>query len=82
MLVQGWSCFSPFSAVDFVSFYVEIPILLVLYLGWKVVKKTRLVGLEEMDLETDVYVVVPGEVVEKDGVGWKGRVETVVRWLF
>lgn len=63
------------------SFYVELPILLFLYLGWKFVKKTRLVRLEEMDLETDVYVVVPGEI-EKDWEGWKGRVQTVVRWIF
>lgn len=44
-------------------------------------KKTRLVRLEEMDLETDVYVVVPGEV-KKDREGWKGRVLTVFRWIF
>ncbi|KEF61891.1 AAT family amino acid transporter [Exophiala aquamarina CBS 119918] len=35
VLVQGWSCFSPtFSAVDFVSFYVELPIILVMFLFW------------------------------------------------
>ncbi len=57
VLVQGWSCFSPsFDAVSFVSFYVELPIMLVMYVIWKLVKRTRLVGLAEMDLETDVYV--------------------------
>ena len=35
VLVQGWSCFSPkFSGVDFVSFYVELPIMLVMFVGW------------------------------------------------
>lgn len=54
ILVQGWSCFSPtFSAVDFVSYYIELPLMLVMYVGWKVWKKTKVVKLERMDLETD-----------------------------
>lgn len=35
VLVQGWSSFTPtFSAVDFVSFYVELPVMALMYLGW------------------------------------------------
>ena len=35
VLVQGWSSFSPsFSAVDFVSYYIELPIMAVMFLGW------------------------------------------------
>jgi amino acid transporter, AAT family len=83
VLVQGWSSFSPrFSAIDFVSFYVELPIMLFLYLGWKFWKKTDLVTLEEMDLETDVYEVPSEEAVEGDRPGWKGRVQTAIRWIF
>jgi AAT family amino acid transporter len=53
VLVQGWSCFSPkFQAVDFVSFYVEIPVMLVMFVAWKVIKRTKWVKLEEMDLVT------------------------------
>jgi AAT family amino acid transporter len=56
ILVQGWSCFSPsFQAVDFVSFYIEIPIMIVMFLVWKLVKRTRFVHLDEMDLVTDRY---------------------------
>ena len=58
ILVQGWSCFSPeFDAVSFVSYYVELPLMLVLYVGWKVWKKTKVVKLERMDLETDTHTV-------------------------
>lgn len=56
VLVQGWSAFSPeFDAVDFVSYYIEIPIMIVMFLGWKVYKKTKLVPLDQMDLVTDSY---------------------------
>jgi amino acid transporter, AAT family len=35
LLVQGWSSVIPrFSAVDFVSFYIEIPVMIVMYLAW------------------------------------------------
>lgn len=56
ILVQGWSCFSPrFSPVDFVSFYVEIPIMVVMFVFWKIFKRTKFVHLHEMDLTTDRY---------------------------
>lgn len=73
ILVQGWSCFSPhFKAVDFVSYYIELPIMLVMFLVWKLVKRTKLVKLEVMDLVTDRYnleVVGGREVEEDDGDG-------------
>jgi AAT family amino acid transporter len=60
VLVQGWSSFSPsFTAVDFVSYYIELPVMAVMWLGWKWLKKTKVVSYEDMDLETDVYVVSP-----------------------
>ncbi|KAI1981545.1 Basic amino-acid permease [Ophidiomyces ophidiicola] len=54
ILVQGWSSFSPrFKGVDFVSFYVQLPIMAGLYVLWKILKKTKWVKIEEMDLVTD-----------------------------
>ncbi|WEW57362.1 Basic amino-acid permease [Emydomyces testavorans] len=54
ILVQGWSSFSPrFKPVDFVSFYVQIPVLGALYVAWKVARRTKWVALAEMDLVTD-----------------------------
>lgn len=80
VLVQGWSCFSPkFDGVSFVSYYIELPIMLIMYVAWKLLKKTKTVALSEMDLETDTYTV-DEKVIEE--TGWKAKVKNVVTWLF
>ena len=81
VLVQGWSSFSPsFDAVSFVSYYIELPIMLVMYVGWKLVKRTKIVKLAEMDLETDTYERTGHERLPIRG--WKGRARRVIEWLF
>ncbi|TEY45865.1 hypothetical protein BOTCAL_0326g00100 [Botryotinia calthae] len=84
VLVQGWSCFSPtFSAVDFVSFYIELPIMAVMWLGWKWLKGTKVVSYEDMDLQTDVYVVGEEDEKETEMEGTaRGKVERVLRRIF
>jgi AAT family amino acid transporter len=77
VLVQGWKSFSPsFSPVDFVSFYIELPVMLVMFVGWKLLKKTRWVRLEEMDLVTDRFDVGMSqeekEVALRKAPRWKG----------
>jgi AAT family amino acid transporter len=40
--VQGWSSIFPkFMAVDFVSFYVEIPVMIVMCTAWMLIKRPR-----------------------------------------
>ncbi|KAL2126741.1 hypothetical protein VTI74DRAFT_320 [Chaetomium olivicolor] len=79
VLVQGWSCFSPnFDAVSFVSFYIELPVMLVMFLAWKLIKRTKFVRLDDMDLETDVYPVQ--EPTEEKG--WRSRLKGAATWLF
>lgn len=81
VLIQGWSCFSPkFDGVSFVSFYIELPIMLVMYLGWKLLKRTKFVRLDEMDLETDVHTAE--EQVEEEDKGWKAKAKGAFGWLF
>ncbi|ETW81683.1 amino acid transporter [Heterobasidion irregulare TC 32-1] len=42
ILIQGWSSIFPtFSAVDFVSFYIEIPIMIIMYLLWTVLQRSN-----------------------------------------
>lgn len=81
VLVQGWSAFSPsFDAVSFVSYYIELPIMAVMYVAWKIIKRTRIVKLRDMDLETDRY---HGDT--KAGVpiqGWRARARAILTWLF
>ena len=83
VLVQGWSSFSPsFSAVNFVSLYVELPIMLVMYLGWKVLKRTKVVKLLEMDLETDTYPAERLDPAFEAGKSvWRERAYNIWRWL-
>lgn len=79
VLVQGWTSFSPrFGAVDFVSFYLELPIFVVMIIAWKLIKKTKWRKAEEMDLETDVYTK---EDMEPDQKGWKGTGKKVGTWF-
>ena len=84
ILVQGWSSFSPkFSGVDFVSYYIELPVMLIMYVGWKLLKRTKLVRLEVMDLETDVHKVGEEDLRESEkDKGLKGKIRTVLRWIF
>jgi len=44
--VQGWSSVIPkFSAVEFVSFYIEIPVMIVMFTSWFILKRfTRPAG--------------------------------------
>ncbi|KAF4491060.1 putative amino-acid permease [Colletotrichum fructicola Nara gc5] len=79
ILIQGWSCFAPrFDPANFVSFYIELPVMLVMIIGWKLYKKTKLVSLSEMDLETDRYT--PETDTEKRG--WREKLKTSIDWLF
>ncbi|KAI0052705.1 hypothetical protein FA95DRAFT_1532626 [Auriscalpium vulgare] len=40
IIIQGWSSVIPrFSAVDFFSFYIELPVMLVMYVTWLVVRQ-------------------------------------------
>ena len=55
----------------------------VMYLGWKFVKRTRIVRANEMDLETDVYEVSKEdrEEAERERSG-RGKIEAALRWIF
>jgi yeast amino acid transporter len=51
-LFNGFDCFFPgrFSAKTFVPPYINIPIFATLYFGYKIIKRTKIVRLAEMDL--------------------------------
>jgi AAT family amino acid transporter len=81
VLVQGWSCFSPkFDPVSFVSFYLELPVMLIMFIGWKLLKKTKIVQLEDMDLHTDVHYA--DSTKETKATGWKAKLKHALVWLF
>jgi AAT family amino acid transporter len=79
VLVQGWTSFSPnFGAVDFVSFYLELPVFALMIIGWKLLKRTKLRKASEIDLETDVYTK---EDMEPEGKGWKSKGKRIGTWF-
>ena len=83
ILVQGWSSFSPsFDVTTFFSLYIELPIMLVMYVGWKALKRTKIVKLHEMDLETDTY---PADKLDPlfghQTSSWKERAYNIWRWI-
>jgi len=58
---QGYSIFTTpdFKIVDAVAAYIGIPLFLILYLGYKMIMRTEVVPLMEMDLDTgrQIYMV-------------------------
>ncbi|KAL8632433.1 hypothetical protein Q9189_001808 [Teloschistes chrysophthalmus] len=83
VLVQGWSSFSPsFDVVTFFSLYVELPVMLFMYIGWKLLKRTKIVKLREMDLETDTYPVEQLDPMDEARKSrWKAKAYDVWRWV-
>ena len=68
--------------MTFVSLYVELPIMLVMYLGWKVLKRTKLVRLLEMDLETDTYPLERLDpALETGKSAWREKAYNIWRWF-
>ncbi|KAI5480109.1 amino acid transmembrane transporter [Pseudohyphozyma bogoriensis] len=56
ILVQGWSAFAPWDTESFFASYVELPLFLILYLGWRVVKGIRTPSVEDIDVDSGRYV--------------------------
>ena len=56
--------------------------MLAMFLGWKALKRTKVVKLREMDLETDTY---PAErldsALEATESAWKTRAYNTWRWV-
>ena len=96
VLVQGWSSFAPWSPVDFVSFYVEIPVMIVMFVVWKIVKKTKFVRLGEMNLVTDRFDQGMNAEEREEALarakfgsglkgkrgGWREKIKGIATWLF
>lgn len=56
IFVQGWSCFSPsFDVILFITYYIELPLMVAMFVVWKYLKKTTFYSLKEIDLATNIY---------------------------
>ncbi|KAF8135593.1 amino acid permease/ SLC12A domain-containing protein [Boletus edulis] len=54
ILIQGWSSIFPtFAAIDFISLYVEIPVMITMYTTWLLVKSISAAKLAPADRSVD-----------------------------
>ncbi|KAI0304290.1 amino acid permease/ SLC12A domain-containing protein [Multifurca ochricompacta] len=54
ILVSGMSVFWNFNGSDFVAAYINLPFFALLYIGWKITKKTKIVPLSQLDFVTGI----------------------------
>ncbi|KAF9360043.1 hypothetical protein BGX26_010693 [Mortierella sp. AD094] len=62
LLGQGYTAFNPFDIKAFLSAYVTLPFVLILYFGKKFWSKTRILKLVDVDLDTGRSFVDPHAV--------------------
>ena len=65
--------------MDFVSYYIELPIMVLMFVIWKLVKRTKFVKASEMDLVTDTFTKDEKEIIQG---GWKEKGRRAVGWIF
>ncbi|KIY63201.1 general amino acid permease 1 [Cylindrobasidium torrendii FP15055 ss-10] len=73
ILVNGYRVFFAWNTSDFLVAYINIPIILTLYLGYKITKRTKIWKPEQMDFvsgiptieETEKPIVPPRTILEK-----------------
>ncbi|CAH2352054.1 arginine permease Can1p [[Candida] railenensis] len=76
ILVQGWSAFAPWDVSSFFSNYVELLLFPACFVFWWLVRKgkDKFVKLEDMDFDTDRYILSQEEIDEieysKSLKGW------------
>lgn len=55
--VQGYSSFIPvFSPVTFLSLYLQLPFMLLLFIVWKLLHRQKLPDLRSIDLKSEEHV--------------------------
>jgi len=71
--INGFDVFWAFTASGFLTAYINVPLVIALYVGWKVIKKTPIWRPEEMDFvtgiptmeETEHEMVPPTTIMKK-----------------
>ncbi|KAH8657933.1 amino acid permease [Xylariales sp. PMI_506] len=82
VFIAGYSVFiGEFDAVDFVINYIVIVVFVILYFGWKIIKKTKIVPLEEVDLVTGRRNLPPpaeADAEEEKAASWYTKMKNRV----
>ncbi|KAJ3550001.1 hypothetical protein NMY22_g666 [Coprinellus aureogranulatus] len=87
ILIQGWSSFEGgFDAISFVQSYIELPIFVLLYAGWKIIKRPQTRTLLQIDLDTGRHAQTAEDLQddekiaqrEKGRAGWFWRLYSYI----
>jgi len=65
IFVSGLSVFWHFNSSDFIAAYINLPIFALLYVGWKIFKRTKIIPLSQLDFVTGIPSV---EETEDKGI--------------
>lgn len=75
IFVQGWSSFSPWNTSAFFSYYIQLFIFPICWIGWWIYRRVSFVKVEEMDFVTDRYYETEEERLLNQEIdntkGWK-----------
>jgi len=74
ILFNGFTVFSPFNVTGFVSSYIGIPVFFGLYLGYKIIKRTKMVDLCDIDFTVTKGYEIPVEKMEEGEKRWWNKV--------
>jgi amino acid transporter len=66
ILVSGLAIFWSFNASDFVAAYINIPLFALLYLGFKIFERSKIVPLQNMDFVTGIPTLSETESQAED----------------
>ncbi|KAJ7141573.1 general amino acid permease variant 1 [Mycena filopes] len=70
ILISGIPVFWAFNGPDFVAAYINIPFFVILYVGWKVVNKTKMAHLADLDFVSGIPTLADTEdATDKEGQG-------------
>ncbi|THU82292.1 general amino acid permease 1 [Dendrothele bispora CBS 962.96] len=78
VLINGYAVFFRWNASDFVISYINIPIFALLYFGYKIIKRTKIIRPEEMDFVTGIPTLEETEIPQRPT---RNVFHTFIRWL-
>ncbi|OLY80701.1 Lysine-specific permease [Smittium mucronatum] len=80
VLSQGYQSFliDGFHASDFIKSYSGIPLFLIMLIGYKWKRKTKMIALEDIDLETDSFIQLGFPSVRHEKTTWKDVMKSII----
>jgi len=78
ILINGFNVFFAFDVADFLIAYINIPLFIGLYFGWKVIKRTKIWKPQDMDFVTGIPSIEETELPEVPPTTFLGKVAAIL----